>query len=72
MTENDHMNNVESVLIPTSQLDELLAQADNSSVLIQIHSHSLSTTDQVFIFMTISRLIIHSSSLSSSSSSSFI
>ena len=63
MTENDHMNNVESVLIPTSKLEELLAHADNSSVLIQIHSHSLSTVDQVFIIIIIISIIMHIISL---------
>ena len=49
-TERDHDNNVESILIPGSKLEELLANQVNRTILVQIHAYSISTTNQVGYF----------------------
>ena len=46
-TERDHDNNVESILIPGSKLEELLADQVNHTILVQIHAYSISTENQV-------------------------
>lgn len=46
-TERDHDNNVESILIPGSKLEELLADQVNHTILVQIHSYTISTKNQV-------------------------